>query len=190
MNSTIILIGPLGVGKTTVGRLLAEKLALPLCSIDDVRATYYAQAGYDQAIAAKIAADQGIRGVLRYAQPFDAQMVAMVLADYPQRIIDFGASNSVYEDETLLAGVKRILAPYPNVTLLLPSPDLAESVAILQERLTRMLTAAGKTFTDELFALNHYFIQHPSNQQLAKRVIYTKDKTPATVCDEIMQTIV
>ena len=35
MNPTIILIGPLGAGKSTVGRLLAEKLGLPQCSLDD-----------------------------------------------------------------------------------------------------------------------------------------------------------
>lgn len=190
MNSSIILIGPIGAGKSTIGRLLAEKLELPLCSIDNVRALYYAKLGYDQALAEQIAAEQGIQGVLRYAEPFDAQMITMVLADYPHSLIDFGASNSIYNDQDILAQVENILTPYPYVILLLPSPDLAESAEILQERLIQMLTAAGKTFTDELFALNSYFIQHPANQRLAKQVVYAKGKTPETICAEIVGKLV
>lgn len=191
MDSTIILIGPLGVGKTTVGHLLAEKLELPLCSVDNVRWVYYEAAGYDKSLASKIAAsDQGIRGVLSYSEPFEAQMIEKVLADYQHSVIDFGASNSVYEDKGLLTRVDNALTPYPNVILLLPSPDMDESNTILKDRLTRMLIEAGKEFTEELFDLNKYFIRHPSNHQLAKQVVYTKDKTPENICDEIMQKLV
>ena len=187
MNATIILIGPLGTGKTTVGKLLAERLDLPFCSVDTVREAYYGQVGYDQTFASQIAASkQGVQGVLRYSKPFEARMVEMVLADH-HGIIDFGASNSVYDDHELFARVEKALAPYPNVVLLLPSPDLDESVEILKNRLKKMLTEAGKEFTDELFELNEYFVKHPSNQRLAKLVIYTKDKPPGEICDALMQ---
>ena len=186
MNSNIILIGPLAAGKTTVGRLLAEKLNLPFCSVDHIRSAYYQQVGYDQTFASQIAtSDQGIQGVLRYSKPFEARMVEKVLADH-QGIIDFGASNSVYDDQALFARVQSAFAPYPNVILLLPSPNLDESAAILKNRLIRMLTEAGKEFTDELFELNEYFVKHPSNHQLAKWVIYTKDKPPEEICAELV----
>jgi hypothetical protein len=191
MNSTIILIGPLGAGKTTVGQLLAAKLGLPLCSVDNVRQHYYEKVGYNQSLASEIASsDQGVGGVLRYSKPFEAQMVEMVLADYRHSIIDFGASNSVYDDEDLLTQVENAMAPYSNVILLLPSPNKDESIEILKARLIRMLTEAGKTYTDELFELNKYFIQHPANRQLAKQFVYTKDKTPESICDEIIQELV
>ncbi len=189
MNSTIIFIGPLGAGKTTVGKLLAEKLGLPFCSVDQVRPAYYQNVGYDQVLASQIAAsDQGIQGVLRYSKPFEARMVHEVLADH-HGVVDFGASNSVYEDKDLFARVENALAPYPHVVLLLPSPDLDESADILKRRLTRMLTEAGKEFTDELFELNEYFVKHPSNHQLGKLVVYTKDKTPEEICNELVQKI-
>ncbi len=189
MNSTIILIGPLGAGKSTVGRLLAEKLAVPFCSVDAVRGQYYQKVGYDETVAAQIVTSgQGIWGVLRYSQPFEARMVEMVVAEH-DGVIDFGASNSVYDDEAALARVERALAPYPQVILLLPSPDAAESAAILKERLVRMLTAAGREFSDELFELNDYFVRHPANGRLAKRIIYTKDKTPEQICDELAQLV-
>jgi shikimate kinase len=189
MRFTISLIGPLGAGKTTVGRLLAERLGLPFCSVDQVREAYYQKVGYDQTIASQVAAsDQGIQGLLRYSKPFEARMVEQVLADH-HGVIDFGASNSVYDDKDLFARVENALEPYPNVILLLPSPDLDESAEILKHRLTRMLTEAGRGFTDELFELNEYFVKHPSNHQLAKRVIYTKDKTPEEICDELVQNL-
>jgi shikimate kinase len=190
MNSTIILIGPLGVGKTTVGNLLARKLDLPFCSVDDVRWAYYQKMGYDKTLASQIAAsDQGGQDVLRYSKPFEARMVEQVLADH-HGIIDFGASNSAYDDQALFARVENALAPYPNVILLLPSPDKEESVEILKDRLIRMLTEEGKEFTDELFELNKYFVGHPSNHRLAKLVIYTKDKSAEKVCDELVQKLV
>lgn len=190
MNATIILIGPLGAGKTTVGHLLAERLHLPLCTVDQVRRAYYHKAGYDELLASQIASSgQGAKGVLRYSKPFEARMVEEVLADH-YGILDFGASNSVYDDKDLFARVETALAPYPNVILLLPSPDLDESVAILKDRLTRMLIEAGKEFTDELFELNEYFVKHPSNRRLAKRVLYNKGKTPEATCDELVQKLV
>jgi len=190
MNSPIIFIGPLGAGKTTVGHLLAEKLDLPFCSVDHVRGAYFQEVGYDETLAAQIAAsDQGVQGVLHYSKPFEAQIVARVLADH-HGIIDFGASNSVYDGKDLFAQVENVLAPYPHVILLLPSPDMDESVEILKNRLIRMLTEAGKAFTDELFELNEYFVKHPSNHQLAKLVIYTKDKTPEEICAELVEKLV
>ena len=187
MNSTIILMGPIGVGKTTIGRLLADRLGVPLCSFDDVRSIYYEKVGYDKSLASSIvASEQGVRGLLRYAEPYDVQIIKLLLADFQRGIIDFGASNSVYDDKDLLAQVEHALEPYPNVILLVPSRDKKESAEILKIRLTKMLTEAGRPFTDELFELNHYFIQHLSNYQLAKRVIYTKGKSPEVIQDEIV----
>lgn len=191
MNLPVILIGPIGAGKTTVGRLLAESLDLPLCSADDVRSGYYEKVGYDKSLASATSApEQGIRAVLRYAEPFDAQMIKMLMADYQQSIIDLGASNSVYEDKELLAQVELVLAPHPNVILLIPSPDRKESAEILKDRLTRMLTEAGKPFSEELCKLNSYFIQHSSNYRLAKQIIYTKGKTSGNIRDEIIERLV
>lgn len=187
LNTPIILIGPLGAGKSTIGRLLATRLGLPQCSVDDVRRGYYEEVGYDQALAAEIAqSEQGIRGLLRYSKPFEVRLVEKVLADHGHGVIDFGASNSVYEDPRLLARVENALAPYPNVILLLPSADLDESVALLNHRLTHMLKESGGEIRHELFEINEHFIRHPSNHQLAKVVIHTKDKTPGEICDEIL----
>jgi adenylate kinase family enzyme len=191
MNSTIILIGPLGAGKSTAGHLLAEKLGLPQCSVDDVRWKYYEEIGYDKVLASKIAkSNQGVRGQLRYSKPFEVHAVEKVLSDHSSSVIDFGASNSVYDDELLFSRIQNALAPFPNVILLLPSPDLEESVKILNTRLNQIVKAKGEEINPELSDLNEYFIKHPSNYRLAKIVIYTKDKTPEEICLEIFQKLV
>jgi len=191
LNLSIILIGPIGAGKTTIGHLLADSMDLPFCSVDDVRSVYYQRVGYDESLASAIAAsEQGVRSELRYAEPFDVQMIKILLAEFQQGIIDFGASNSVYNDKDLLSKVEHVLAPYPNVFLLLPSPDKKESAAILKIRLIRKLTESGQSYNDELFELNNYFIQNPSNYQLAKRIVYTKGKMPDVIRDEIFRGLV
>jgi len=127
---------------------------------------------------------------LSYGKPFEVHAVERVLADHSQGIIDFGASNSVYDDQAQLARVANALAPYPNVILLLPSANSSESTEILTDHLTQIVKAKGEEVKQELFDLNEYFINHPSNYQLAKMIIYTKDKTPEGVCNEILEKLV
>ncbi|MEP7136791.1 MAG: shikimate kinase [Chloroflexota bacterium] len=187
MNPTIILIGPLGAGKSTVGCLLAEKLSLPQCSLDDVRWAYFDEIGYDKELALRIVQSaQTIRKRWSYSKSFEVHAIERALADHSYGVIDFGASNSVYEDESQLARVEKALAPYPNVILLMPSANPDESAEILKARLTLIVKAKGEEINQELLDINEYFITHPSNQRLAKMVIYTKDKTPAEICDEIL----
>ena len=142
-HSTIILIGPMSAGKTTIAPLLAEKLGLEHCALDEVRWDYYNEIGYDEAEVARISKAEGLMGRLRYWKPFEAHSVERVLADHHNCVVDFGAGHSVYEDESLLARVERALAPFPNVILLLPSPDLDESAKIVNARLEPQLQDEG-----------------------------------------------
>jgi broad-specificity NMP kinase len=177
----IILIGPIGTGKSTLARLLSEKLSIPRCCMDTLRWAYMKEVGYDEAVEKQIKEHEGWRGVFRYWKPFEAHMVERLLAEHPDCVIDFGASQSVYEDEADFARVQRALAPYPNVVLVLPSPDLDESVRMLKERVWDGI-AGG-------FDFHEHFVKHPSNHRLARIVVYTKGRSPEETRDQILEII-
>ncbi len=179
MPSDIVLIGPIGAGKSTQGKLLAEQLALPQCSMDDLRWDYYNEIGYDKALAQQKRDAGGMGAVIQYWKPFEAYAVERLLSEYRDCVIDFGAGHSVYEDEALFRRVQQALAPYANVVLLLPSPGIEESRQILSQR--------NRDRPSDIQLINEYFLQHPANAQLAKHTVYTHRKTPEATCADILQ---
>ena len=181
MFSDIILIGPVSTGKSTIGKLLAQRLGLPQCSMDEFRLTYYQEINYDEDLARQLREKEGFLGLYQYWKPFEAYAVERLLAEHSNRVIDFEAGHSVYEDEELFTKVQRILAPYNNVVLILPSPDLEESIQILNER-------NGGLVSNEV-DFNEHFVKHHSNHDLAKVTVYTKGKLPEETCNDILCTV-
>jgi hypothetical protein len=104
-------------------------------------------------------------------------------------VFDFGASHSVYEKEELFSRVQNALAPFDYVILLLPSPNLDESVKILNARFSKLLEREVGKVDPKLLDLNEHFVKHPSNRQLAKMTIYTEGKFPEETCDEILEKV-
>lgn len=176
MKTPIILIGPLSAGKSSAAECLAERLSLPHISMDNVRTTYYEEIGYDEELAQR-KHEEGWWERYWYWKPFEAYAVERILADHLVGVIDFGAGHSVYEDDQLFARVAALLAPYPYIFLLLPTPDLSQSLEILSGRDE---TAA------QLVEVNQHFLEHHSNYDLAKFIIYTEDQSPSEICDHIV----
>jgi shikimate kinase len=178
MKSDIILIGPIGAGKTTVGKLLANKLGLPKFSMDELRWDYYQEIGYNKEFAKYKRKTEGFWGIYQYWKLFEIYAVERLLSEHSQCVIDFGAGHSVYEDADLFHRVQQALAPYPNVFLLLPSRDLDESIQILNER--------NEYVSDGQPNINEHFVKHFSNHELAKFTVYTKGRIPEETCGEIL----
>lgn len=185
-TSTLILIGAICSGKSTIAELLAHHLAIPRYELDAHRWEYYQEMGYDEAQASQIASEQGIAGIINYWKPFEAHAVERVLSTQSNCVIDFGAGHSVYKDEALFKRVQNALAPYRHVFLLMPSPDRAQSLDILNQRFEALLQREGQPVTPEILQLNEHFIYHPSNALLAKQTFYTNNKTPEQTCAEII----
>lgn len=179
MRKEIVLIGPIGAGKGTVGRLLAEKLGLPKCSMDKVRLEYYAEIGYDDDFASLLGKEVGFWAVYLYWKEFECHAVERLVTEHHNCVIDMGAGHSVYENDNQLGRVARALAPFQNVVLVLPSPDPDESCRILSER-------RGERSGESGLDLNEHLIRHHSNARLATITVYTEGRTPEETRDGIL----
>jgi len=180
MPVDIVLIGPVRAGKSTQGRLLAARLDLPQISLDDLRWAYYCEIGFDPAHAAELRRQEGFVAYIYYRQLFAAHAVERLLAEHAGCVIDFGAD--IFESRDMLARVQAALSAYPNVVLLLPSPDPAESRRILAER-------DPSPPKDIHFDLLAYYLNHPTYAALAKITVYTTGKTPEETCEEILDRV-
>ncbi|MBN2556259.1 MAG: hypothetical protein JXA97_10015 [Anaerolineales bacterium] len=185
MQDTIILIGPMCAGKTTIAKLLAGELGTPRVELDELRWDYYPEAGYDDEEARRIHAHSGNLGVLAYCKPFEVHAVERVLQDHPGAVIDFGAGHTVQENPALLKRLQRALAPHPHVILLLPASDPEDSIRILNQRFRTLLEREVGAVDERLLELNARFVRHPANQLLAKVVICTEGETPEETCGRI-----
>ncbi|MEP6925659.1 MAG: shikimate kinase [Pyrinomonadaceae bacterium] len=177
----LILIGPIRTGKSTVGKLLAERLNLPQRSLDIIFDSYLDGIGYDRKYAAELK-KIGFYELTKYWKPFEPYGVEQIVSEPEAAVIDLGGGHSTYEDETLFTRVKKALLPFPNVFLIMPSPDLNESIAILNER-TNGFVSNGFDFHDN-------FVRSHCNYELAKQTVYTKGKTPEETCEEIEKLLV
>jgi len=184
MTSNIVLIGPVRTGKSTIGKLLSERLGLDHVSLDDLRWNYYREIGYEDDLANRIRQTGGFVALVFYWKQFDVHAVERVLSEHQNCVIDFGAGHSVYDSKEFFSRVKAVLAPCPNVILILPSSDMDESIEILNERTKDLTGSFGQGFN-----WNEYFVRHPSNYELAKFTVYTKGKTPDETCDQIIRMI-
>jgi shikimate kinase len=179
MNTDIILIGPIGTGKTTIGKLLSEALHINQCSIDDCRWKYYNEIGYDENFAKFLREKGGFWALYMYWKEFECYAVERMLNEHSNCVFDFGGGHSVYEISTHFNKVEKVIKPYKNVFLLLPSEDVTESIEIINKRNNR------EPGGDD--SVNIHFMTHPSNKKLAKHIIYTKEKTPDQIKCEILK---
>ena len=176
----IILIGPIGAGKSTIGGLLSEALGLPQVSMDDVRFDYYKEIGYSADYAAQLRQEKGFPAMVAYWKPFEAYAVERLLADHRECVFDLGAGHTVYEDPGLFERVRRAMSSFRNVVLLLPDPEVELSLDIM-ERFDPVLQRDRE--------INRHFLTHPSNGLLARYVIYWRGNTPEQTCEAVLAAV-
>ncbi len=170
---TIVLIGPIGVGKSTQAKLLSEKLDMPRCSYDEVKGKYWKVLGMKKETVDAIEKEHGEYAMISYMNEFKSKTVKLIIEDHPNHIIDFGGGAQTFDEPHQVERIRPAFEPISNVFLLLPSSDLETNIKALPG-------------LKEDFPINAYLIMHPTNELLSKKTVYTLNKTPDETAHEII----
>lgn len=164
-EKTIILIGPMGVGKSTISKELSKQTNLEVISLDarDKLSNYYKnERKFDN------------------FKEFEFYLTASVLTNLDSpKIIDFGAGHSIYENPLMFMEFKKLINNFENVVLLMPSENKEESLNIINERIKK------RGVDDFKLKDNKHFIESPCNYEVATIFEYTSKKN----IDEIISDI-
>ena len=177
MDQPIILIGPVKAGKTTIGKLLAERLGRPFMSLDRLERTYTETLGFDPELAALIQTQHGDWARYTYRRQYFAEALMQFLVEYTRGVLELGGGHPILPDPEEQQKVERTLQPFRHVVLLLPSPDLRESLTILKGR--QKPEHLNPDLNEELLADDRFL-------RLAKHVLYTQGKSPNESCEELL----
>ena len=124
--STIIILGPQGVGKSTLTNLLGRKLQMPVISSDD----YINQGDWAMEKTRK-------KGWLKRKENEFVGMVNYLKSNLGKPVIlDIGGSHGVWEGEQLKQ-ILSMISNYPNRFLILPTKDEQKSKEFLRNRLLK-----------------------------------------------------
>jgi hypothetical protein len=124
--STIIILGPQGVGKSTITKLLGEKLQMPVISSDE----YINQGDW------VIEKNRKEGWLKRKENEFGGAIDFLKTNLGKPVILDIGGSHGVWEGEQLKE-ILCMISNYPNRFLILPTNDTQKSKEFLRSRLLK-----------------------------------------------------
>lgn len=166
LKNSILMIGPMGIGKSTISNLISSLLNIPIISLDDRQklVTYYSK-----------------RKEFSNFKDFEFFLTSSVLTELKEStIIDFGAGHSIYENPIMFYEFKRLISKFANIVYMIPSKDKEESIKILNEKLTY------RNPDERVLNDNKHFVNMHCNDEVATIKIYTKDKSSEDICREII----
>jgi cytidylate kinase len=185
MKLPIVIIGPMCSGKTTIAKLLAERLAVPRYSLDSLRWYYYAKNHMDLIKDEKLKSGD-FENLLKFRKPYDLYTIENVLKEFRDGILEFGASHSFWEEEKKLEKVKKMIKNINKVILLLPTEDNKANIKILNDRLTQRNKEKD---IEEIKKVNEKMILCGSNTKLANLIVYTEGMNPDQVVSYLVSKI-
>lgn len=170
-QNSILLIGPMGTGKSTIARMISTNLNMPQISLDnrDQLRQFYSN-----------------KQSFNHFKDFEFYLTGSVLTSLREPcVIDFGAGHSVYENPIMFHEMSKLISKFANVVYMIPSENKEESMEILNNRVLQR----NKNLTSQTLNDNRHFISAPCNEQLATIIQYTKDKTPEQISNEILDKV-
>jgi len=168
MNKTIVLTGPIGVGKSTLAGLLGADLSLPVCTYDEIKNKYRYKIGLSREKALEINKNEGAYAMIQYMNEYKSQILEPIIRDHPNHIIDLGAGAHSFDEPHQIERAVNAFSIVDEVVLLMPSKDLEINITSLPG-------------FKENWEVNTYLIMHPTNNMFATKTIYTHEKSPEEV---------
>ncbi|MGZ9816203.1 hypothetical protein ACXM0N_09760 [Peribacillus simplex] len=170
---SIILIGPRGVGKSNVAKILSEKLNKNVVSLDTVRRFKSLDPIFQEG------------GLQPLSEEGHAYIVKHVIQHGNNDcILDFGCYHSVFHNGSIFSEMQDLLHPFQNIFLLIPSNNVDENESILSEMNSKMLEESSLSTVNNS---NKRILESPCNRLLAKHTIYTKNLSFNEIADEIIE---
>lgn len=183
----VVLIGPVCVGKSVAGALVAQRLGREFVEADWVSSQVYAERGWSPARFAELKARRGAEAAYDDFEGFVVATARKVLYSYPDAVIAMGAGHTHYRNrqryEEVVAAFDSVRAA---IVLLLPSADPLEAVRQLRERALR---DRGDDFRRDDRDLLAEWVNSQQNRRLATHTVITAGQTPVETADEIGEVI-
>lgn len=169
-NQSILMIGPMGAGKSTIAKKLGENLNMPVISLDNRKQLiqYYSK-----------------QKEFSNFKDFEFYLTSSILTTLKApAIIDFGAGHSIYENDIMFYEMKKLISKFSNVVYIIPSEDKEESLKILNQRLKERVNYSPKKEQN-----NRHFLTSNCNTSLATITEYTDLKSVDEIAGEVLEQI-
>lgn len=108
---TIILMGPIGVGKSTQADLLSHELGQPRYCYDDVKETYWTEIGLNKKTAQTIEQEEGLYAMVTYMNEFKSRIISSIINDHPGHVIDLGGGAQCFNETEQVARTQDAFTP-------------------------------------------------------------------------------
>lgn len=173
-NGHIVLVGPSGVGKTSVAEMISERLKIDHVPLDLAEHSLQ-QLGWQDKESFRLRMKVGYEAQLKYRSQFTVPLIQLVMDKYPSAVIDCGADELVGWTDKDRREIKNSIGSLglKYTALILPFPDIEE---------TRSHFAA-QTNT---FELNELLLANPSYWQIANKIFYTQARDLNPVVEAII----
>ncbi len=178
---TLVLIGPPGAGKSTVGSLVASALGVELVDADKASVPYHEEAGWPLTRFVELVEVAGCeRAHLAWEEAL-AYATPRLLNDYPDAVVALGAGHTYVTTPARQAIIRRALDER-MVVLLRPAQDLAASVAELR---SRCVTGKGRDWIRDGVDWIDRWSGDGLDDDLATLAVYTMGRSPTQVASDI-----
>lgn len=185
----LIIIGALGVGKSTVAGLLSTHMGIKNYPIDKLKWYYALKNGLDISILNSKLNENGVLDYVKYFRKyFSYRALEEVLGEF-KGITDFGATDTYTFTNQEKVFLEKILNKKEFLVInLVPTSNYKKNRTILDPIIRKRCKANNfsPNVEDSFVKLNHSILKEKVNENYAKHTIYTFDKPMHSIISEII----